>query len=115
MGATVYNLTGSSAIDRGACYSYSIDLSTSSGEYTLSGYSASGYLRRKWDGSFGPNFLTNILSTGSGILSIALTATQTSSLSKDSYQQEVFIYPPNNGCPIMLLYGDVEVIGGGFE
>jgi len=115
MGATVYNLTGSSAIDRGACYSYSIDLNTSSGEYPLSGYSASGYLRRKWDGSFGPNFLTNILSTGSGILSVALTAAQTSSLSKDTYQQEVFIYPPNGGCPVMLLYGDVEIVGGGFE
>jgi hypothetical protein len=115
MGATVYNLTGSSAIDRGACYSYSIDLSTSSGEYTLSGYSASGYLRRKWDGTFGPNLSTNILSTGSGILNVSLTAAQTSSLSKDYYEQEIFIYPPNNGCPIMLLYGDVDVIGGGAQ
>ena len=49
MAAGTYNLTGSNAIERGACYSYSVDLNTSTGEYSLSGYGVSGYLRRKWD------------------------------------------------------------------
>ncbi len=43
MAAGTYNLTGSNALERGACYSYSVDLSTSTGEYSLSGYSVSGY------------------------------------------------------------------------
>lgn len=115
MAAGTYNLTGSNAIERGACYSYSIDLATSTGEYTLSGYSVSGYLRRKWDGSFGPDWTATILSTGSGIINLELTAAETSSLSRDSYEQEVFIYPPDGGCPVRIIAGDVEVEGGGFK
>jgi hypothetical protein len=115
MAAGTYNLTGSNSIQRGACYSYSIDLSTSSGEYTLSGYTASGYLRRKWDGAFGPNWDASILSTGSGIINMALTASDTSLLSYDAYEQEVFIYPPDGGCPVRIIQGDVDVEGGGFQ
>jgi hypothetical protein len=115
MAAGTYNLTGSNAIERGACYSYSVDLSTSTGEYPLSGYSVSGYLRRKWDGAFGPNWTATILSTGSGIINLELDGSQTSQLSYDAYQQEVFIYPPNNGCPIRIIKGDVDVQAGGFE
>jgi len=88
MAAGTYNLTGSNAIERGACYSYSIDLSTTTGEYTLSGYAVSGYLRRKWDGSFGPDWTTSILSTGSGIITLSLDAAKTSELSYDSYEQD---------------------------
>jgi hypothetical protein len=115
MAAGTYNLTGSNAIERGACYAYSVDLSTSTGEYPLSGYSVSGYLRRKWDGAFGPNWTATILSTGSGIINLELDGSQTSQLSYDAYQQEVFIYPPNNGCPIRIIKGDVDVQAGGFE
>lgn len=115
MAAGTYNLTGSNAIERGACYSYSVDLSTSTGEYPLSGYGVSGYLRRKWDGAFGPNWTATILSTGSGIINLELDGSQTSQLSYDAYQQEVFIYPPNNGCPIRIIKGDVDVQAGGFE
>jgi hypothetical protein len=46
---------------------------------------------------------------------MALTATQTSSLSLDSYEHEVYIYPPSSGCPVRVLQGDVTVEGGGFE
>jgi hypothetical protein len=115
MAAGTYNLTGSNAIQRGACYAYSIDLSTSSGEYNLSGYAVSGYLRRKWDGSFGPYWTASILSTGSGIINMSLTASDTSQLSFDPYEQEVFIYPPDSGCPVRIIQGDVDVEGGGFE
>lgn len=115
MAAGTYNLTGSSAIERGACYSYSMDLSTSTGEYTLSGYSVSGFLRRKWDGSLGPYWEATVTSTGSGIVNMALTATQTSSLTLDDYEHEVYIYPPSSGCPVRVLVGDVTVEGGGFE
>lgn len=115
MAAGTYNLTGSNAIERGACYSYSVDLSTSTGEYPLSGYGVSGYLRRKWDGAFGPNWTATILSTGSGIVNLELDGSQTSQLSYDTYQQEIFIYPPNNGCPIRIIKGDVDVQAGGFE
>ena len=113
MAAGTYNLTGSYAIERGACYSYSMDLSTSTGEYTLSGYSVSGFLRRKWDGAVGPYWDATITSTGSGIVNMALTATQTSSLTLDDYQHEVYIYPPSSGCPVRVLVGDVTVEGGG--
>jgi hypothetical protein len=115
MAAGTYNLTGSNAIERGACYSYSIDLSTTTGEYTLSGYAVSGYLRRKWDGSFGPDWTSSILSTGSGIITLSLDAAKTSELSYDSYEQEIFIYPPNSGCPVRIIKGDVDIQGGGFE
>jgi hypothetical protein len=115
MAAGTYNLTGSNAIQRGACYSYSIDLSTSSGEYTLSGYAVSGYLRRKWDGTFGPDWTATILDTGSGIINMTLTASDTSLLSYDAYEQEVFIYPPSSGCPVRIIQGDVDVEGGGFQ
>jgi hypothetical protein len=115
MAAGTYNLTGSQAIERGACYSYSIDLSTSSGEYNLSGYAVSGYLRRKWDGSFGPNWEAVIVDTGSGIINLTLTASQTSQLSSDAYEQEIFIYPPASGCPVRIIQGDVYIEGGGFQ
>jgi hypothetical protein len=115
MAAGTYNLTGSNAIERGACYAYSIDLSTSSGEYNLSGYRASGYLRRKWDGSFGPNWTASILNTGSGIINLELDGARTSQLSYDAYEQEIFIYPPNNGCPVRIIKGNVDVQGGGFK
>jgi hypothetical protein len=115
MAAGTYNLTGSNAIERGACYAYSIDLSTSSGEYNLSGYGVSGYLRRKWDGSFGPNWTASILNTGSGIINLELDGARTSQLSYDAYEQEIFIYPPNNGCPVRIIKGNVDVQGGGFQ
>jgi hypothetical protein len=115
MAAGTYNLTGSNAIERGACYSYSVDLNTSTGEYSLSGYGVSGYLRRKWDGSFGPNWTATILSTGSGVINLELDGGQTSQLSYDTYEQEIFIYPPSSGCPVRIIKGDVDVQGRGFE
>ena len=111
--AAIYNLTGSSAIERGACYSFSMDLSFSTGEFVLSGYAVSGFLRRKWDNSVGPDFNTTITSENSGIASLYLSEAQTSALTIDEYNHEVYLYPPLSGCPTRILEGDVEVKGGG--
>lgn len=114
MAAATYNLTGSYAIERGACYSYTFDLATSSGEYPVSGYSFSGVLRRSWDGQLGPYFTSEILSATSGIVSMSLSASQTLGLSNDGYSHEVYGYP-SSGCSLRILEGSVEVAGGSFE
>ena len=114
MAAATYNLTGQYAIERGACYSYTFDLGTSSGEYPITGYTFTGVMRRSWDGQIAPYFSGEILSATSGIVNMSLTASQTSLLTLDSYSHEVYGYPPT-GCPVRLLNGNVEVLGGGFE
>lgn len=110
--AGVYNLTGSAAIERGACYSYSIDITASSGEFDLTSYTSSGRLWRKWDGESGPNFTAEITAPTSGVINLSLTASQTASLSLDDYKQEIFVYPTGSGCPIRVIEGDVTVVGG---
>jgi len=110
--ASVYSLTGSSAIERGACTSFSFDLDTSSGEFSLSGYAVSGWIRRKWDKNPEVNWTTEILSTGSGLVNMTLTAAQTSALSLAPLEHEIFIYPPASGCPIRIIEGDIDVKGG---
>lgn len=114
MAAATYNLTGSYSIERGACYSYTFDLGTSSGEFPVSGYSFSGIMRRSWDGQLGPFFSSEILLAASGIVNMSLTASETSSLTLDDYKHEVFAYPAT-GCPLRILEGTVEVRGGSFE
>jgi hypothetical protein len=114
MAAATYNLTGAYAIERGASYSYTFDLATSSGEYPISGYSFSGVLRRGWDGELGPSFTPEILSATSGIVNMSLSASQTLSLTKDSYSHEVYGYPLS-GLSLRILEGSVEVLGGSFE
>lgn len=110
--ASIYSLTGSSAIERGACVSFSFDLDTSSGEFSLSGYSVSGIVRRKWDKNLETTWTTEILSTGSGLVNMTLTAAQTSALSLAPLEHEIFIYPPASGCPIRIIEGDIDVKGG---
>jgi hypothetical protein len=107
-----YNLTGSSAIERGSCASFSFDLNASSGEYGISGYLVSGFIRRKWDRNLETTWNSQILSTGSGIVNMTLTADQTSRLSLAPLEHEVFLYPPSSGCPIRILDGEIEVKGG---
>ena len=114
MAAATYNLTGSYAVERGSCYSYTFDLGTSSGEFPITGYSFSGIMRRTWDGSLGPNFTAEILSEASGVVNMSLSASQTSSMTLDQYAHEVFGYP-NDGCPIRILEGYIDVKGGSFE
>ena len=97
--ASVYNFTGSSAIQRGACATFSFDLDTSSGEFSLSGYAVSGFIRRKWDKYLETNWSAEILSTTSGLVNMTLTAAQTSALSLAPLEHEIFIYPPSSGCP----------------
>ena len=113
MAAATYNLTGSASIERGACYSYNIDLNFSTGEFDLTNYAVSGFLWRKWDGIAGPTFTATFTGPTSGQVNLALSETQTASLSLDEYTQEVYVYPPNSGCPIRIIEGDVMTIGGG--
>lgn len=110
--ASIYSLTGSSAIERGACSSFSFDLSTSSGEFGLSGYLVSGFIRRKWDKNLEATWSYEILSTGSGLVNMTLTADQTSRLSLAPLEHGIFIYPPASGCPLKILDGEIEVKGG---
>lgn len=109
--AGLYNITGSSAIERGACYSFVADINSSTGEYPLSGYLVSGYINRKWDKFIESNWTAEILSAASGIVQFSLTAEQTSQLSLSPLEYEAYLYPPT-GCPTRILYGDITTIGG---
>lgn len=113
MPAGLYSLTGSSAIERGACYSFTFDVNSSSGEYPLSGYSVSGFIYRKWDKTLEANWTSEITSESSGVVAMSLTSTQTSELSLDVLEHEVYLYPPT-GCAVRILYGDIDVTGGTF-
>lgn len=110
--ASNYSLTGSSAIERGACVTFSFDLNTSSGEYPLVDYGVSGFVRRKWDKNLETMWTSEILSTGSGLVNMTLTATQTAALSLAPLEHEIFIYPPASGCPLRIIEGDIDVRGG---
>lgn len=107
-----YSLTGSSAIERGACSTFSFNLDSSSGEYPISGYLISGFIRRKWDKNLETTWNAEILSTGSGLVNMTLTATQTAALSLAPLEHEIFIYPPASGCPLRIIEGDIDVKGG---
>jgi hypothetical protein len=110
--SAIYNLTGSSAIERGACVAFSFDLNTSSGEFGLSGYSVSGFIRRKWDKNLEAMWTSEILSTGSGLVNMTLSSAQSAALSLAPLEQEIFIYPPASGCPLRIIEGDIDVRGG---
>lgn len=110
--AGLYNITGSSAIERGACYSFVADINSSTGEYPLSGYLVSGSINRKWDKVVESNWTTEILNSTSGVIQFSLTADQTNQLSLSPLEYEVFLYPPESGCPTRILYGDIVTIGG---
>lgn len=112
MASSTFNLTRDYSIERGACFSYTLDIDVPTGEYDLSTSSLSGYLYRKWDGKSGPNFTATILVPESGTAMMELSATETSSLSADEYYHEVYVYPSGQ-CPIRLIQGDAEVWGGG--
>lgn len=110
--ASEYNLTGSSAIERGACATFSFNLDTSSGDFSLSGYSVSGWIRRKWDRNIETTWTSEILSTGSGLVNMTLSAAQTAALSLAPLEHEIYIYPPASGCPLRIIEGEIEVRGG---
>lgn len=112
MAAGLYNITGSNAIERGACYSFTADINGSTGEYSLSGYSASGYINRKWDKFLESDWAVDILTPESGIVQFSLTASQTSQMSLSPLEYEIFLYPPESACPVRILYGDVDIVGG---
>lgn len=112
MAAGLYNITGSSSIERGSCYSFTADVNSSSGEYPLTGYIVEGFITRKWDKNPELNWTTEILSEASGTIKFSLTAAQTSGLSLAPLEHEIYLYPPASGCPVRILYGDIMVVGG---
>ena len=111
MGAANYFLTGSRTIERGAAYSWSFDLNTSSGEYGLSGYLISGYIQRSWDKNLEATWTSTILSTGSGTVNMSLTAEQTANLSNAPLEQQIYIIPPNTGT-LRIIKGEIIPEGG---
>lgn len=113
MAAGTYNLTGSSAIERGADYSFTLDLNTSSGEYSLSGKLVSGYIYRSWDRSLEVNWNTAVLSLASGTMQFSLSGSQTSNLSLAPMFHEIFVYDTGSNTSTKVLNGDVMVVGGG--
>jgi len=106
-----FHLTGDRTIERGAAYSWSFDLNTSTGEFPISGYAISGWIQRKWDKNPETTWTSEILSTGSGLVNMSLTALQTENLSLAPLEHQVYIYPPNSGT-LRIIKGDVDVDGG---
>lgn len=111
MAAAEFHLTGSRVVERGAAYSWSFNIDSSSGEYPLSGYLISGYIQRKWDKNHETNWTSEIISTGSGIVNMSLTADQTANLSLAELEHQIFIIPPNTGT-IKVIKGDIIPEGG---
>lgn len=113
MAAGIYSLTGSRVIERGADYSFTMDVNTSTGEYPLSGKLVSGYIYRNWDRSLEKNWTAEILSEASGIVQFSLLGSQTSQLSLDPMFHEIFIFDTGNSTATKVLEGEIMVVGGG--
>lgn len=113
MAAGLYSLTGSNYIERGADYSFSLDINTSSGEYSLSGKLVSGMIYRSWDRSLEAYWNTTILSAVSGTVQFDLSGVQTANLSLAPMYHEIFVYDTGAQTATKVIYGDVMVFGGG--
>lgn len=113
MAAGIYSLTGSRVIERGADYSFTMDVNTSTGEYPLSGKLVSGYIYRNWDRNFEKNWNAEILSEASGIVQFSLSGSQTAQLSLDPMFHEIFIFDTSSNTATKVLEGEIMVVGGG--
>lgn len=109
--AAEYSLTGTRVIERGAAYLWSFNVDSASGEFSLSGYQILGHIQRKWDKSPETNWNAEILSTGSGLVNLSLTAAQTAGLSLAPLEHQIYIIPPNTGT-IRVIKGDIIPEGG---
>ncbi len=113
MAAGIYSLTGSRVIERGADYSFTMDVNTSTGEYPLSGKLVSGYIYRAWDRLLEKNWNTEVLSQASGIVQFSLSGSQTAQLSLAPLFHEIFIFDTGNNTATKVLEGEIMVVGGG--
>lgn len=112
MSAGNYSLTGSRTIERGAVYSWSFNIDSSSGEeYPLSGYLISGYIQRAWDKNIEATWNAEIISAASGTVNMSLTAEQTANLSNAPLEQQIYIIPPNTGT-LRIIKGEIIPEGG---
>ena len=112
MSAGNYSLTGSRTIERGAVYSWSFNIDSSSGEeYPLSGYLISGYIQRTWDKNIEATWNAEIVSAVSGAVNMGLPAEPTANLSNAPLEQQIYIIPPNTGT-LRIIKGEIIPEGG---
>lgn len=97
-------------IDQGSTFSIDIDLTDENGDIiNLGGYSANAQLR-KWYTSTNATAFTTTINTDSGIITLALTANQTNSLTSGRYVYDVEV---TNGSVISrIIEGIVTVTPG---
>jgi len=103
--ATVYNL----AVDQGSDFSTTIQLNTDiGGDRDLSGYSVRGQLRRSYGSTSNVAFSSNISSSSTGEVTIALSSAATANLKYGRYVYDVELYT-NTGNVERILEGIVTV------
>ena len=100
-------------VDQGADYSASIDVADSDGDnIDLSGYTASGQIRKTYSSSTAVDFAVSIANPASaGILNISLSNTQTNAMKAGRYVYDVEI-TNSGGVKTRVLEGQVEITPG---
>jgi hypothetical protein len=100
-------------VDQGADYSASIDVTDSDGDnIDLSGYTASGQIRKTYSSSTAVDFTVSVASPASaGVLNISLSNTQTNAMKAGRYVYDVEI-TNSGGIKTRVLEGQVEITPG---
>jgi len=100
-------------VDQGADYSASIDVADSDGDnIDLSGYTASGQIRKTYSSSTAVDFAVSIANPASaGILNISLSNTQTNAMKAGRYVYDIEI-TNSGGVKTRVLEGQVEITPG---
>ena len=116
MSASLYNIS----IEKRACFSSVLTLINSGGSvynlsgvtgniYNLSGVTLTGQIRRNFDYNLQAVFTSQILNTGSGIVSITLSSNETSNLDISASSWDLFA-DKSGQCSEKLLYGSVTIL-----
>ena len=100
-------------VDQGADYSASIDVADSDGDnIDLSGYTASGQIRKTYSSSTAVDFAVSIANPASaGILNISLSNTQTNAMKAGRYVYDIEI-TNSGGVKTRVLEGQLEITPG---
>ena len=77
-------------IDQGSDFSFTVDLSSTTGSLNLSGYSAFATIAKSYDGTSKGSFTVNVDNTDTE-LDISLTAAETAALKPGRYVYDVII------------------------
>ena len=106
MSAALYNIT----IEKRSCFGWGLTLTNIDGSpYSLSGATITGQIRRDFDDSLQAIFNTQITNEASGTATVFLNSGQTLSLDDCPSSYDIFI-DKNDGCPIKMIYGSVDII-----